>query len=377
MKKITIFFLVIGLIGLYSCKKDDKITLEYFNPAQINAPASGSQYVLLEAHKTSTLVTFIWSAATYNLTDLVKPTYTLQMDTAGNNFKDPLILSTTQDYTFAITVGTMNDFIIGSKYKGKGGVPAKFEYRVLASLSANNTATNNISDVITLDITPYEAVVILPPIYLLGDATTPGWDNTKALEMTHIGDAGQFAIVATLGGTGKYLKFIANLGAWAPQWGTDAAGTGAGGNLVYRPNETVTDPPSIPAPDAIGDYRITADTANLLYTITKTSEQLYLVGDGSAAGWDPSKGIAFTKVSPGIFTLQTDLVAGNLKFLETTTGWAPQWGTDANGTANAGNLVYRPDESVADPPSIPSPGTGTYVISINLATMTYEISAPK
>jgi hypothetical protein len=81
------------------------------------------------------------------------------------------------------------------------------------------------------------------------------------------------------------------------------------------------------------------------------------------------------KESPGIFTLTTDLLAGNLKFLETNTGWAPQWGTDANGTANSGNLVYRPDESVADPASIPSPGAGTYTITLNLATMKYTITS--
>jgi len=63
----------------------------------------------------------------------------------------------------------------------------------------------------------YESVVLIPPIYLLGDGTSAGWDNTKALEVVHIGDGGQFAIVEHLT-AGKFIKFIADLGAWAPQW---------------------------------------------------------------------------------------------------------------------------------------------------------------
>jgi starch-binding outer membrane protein SusE/F len=374
MKKLSILILAIGLFGLYSCKKDEtKVVLSYFNSAQILTPSAATKYVLKEENKDSLLFTYTWNAATYNLTDVVKPTYTLQMDTAGNNFAKPVNLATTQDYAFPITVGAMNDLILGV-FKGIGDKATTFQFRVKASLSADNPATNNASDVLTLDITPYSAFVYIPPIYLLGDATTVGWDNSNALVMNHIGTEGQFAIVEHLL-TGKFIKFIADLKAWAPQWGTDAAGTSESGNLVYRPTEAVADPVAIPSPAVEADYRIVADTANLLYEVTLTSSQLFLVGDATTAGWVPANGIPFTKVSPGIFTLTTTLGAGGMKFMETTTGWAPQWGTDANGTANFGDLVYRPTEAVADPTSIPSPGTGTYTISVNLATLKYQISA--
>jgi len=99
------------------------------------------------------------------------------------------------------------------------------------------------------------------------------------------------------------------------------------------------------------------------------------VGDATTAGWTLANGIPFVKDSLGYFTLTTTLTAGGMKFLETTAGWAPQWGTDANGTSNSGKLVYRPTESVTDPPNIPSPGAGTYTISINLATLEYQITA--
>lgn len=379
MKKLSILILAIGLFSLYSCKKDEtKVVLTYFTAPQILTPPSDSTYILIKENKDFLLFAYTWSAATYNLTDVVKPTYTLEMDTAGGNFTKPTVLSTTQDYSYSITVGSMNDLILGA-FKGVADSLATFQFRVKASLSVNNPATNNISGIITLHIKPYSSVVIVSPIYLLGSATAAGWDNTKALEMTHIGSAGQFAIVAHLTTvTAAQIKFIANLGAWAPQWGTDAAGTSESGNLVYRPTEAVADPTPIPGPAVEGDYRIMADTANLLYEVTLTSSQLYLVGDATTAGWTPANGIPFTKVSPGIFTLTTTLTGGTgigMKFLETTTGWAPQWGTDASGTSNSGKLVYRPTESVPDPPNIPSPGAGTYTISINLATLEYQITA--
>ena len=191
--------------------------------------------------------------------------------------------------------------------------------------------------------------------------------------MTHIGTAGQFAIVGHLLAN-KSIKFIADSAFWEPMWGFGGTGTPESGDLKYR-KVGDPDPPSITSPAVEGDYWIMADTANLLYEVSLTSSQLYLVGNATTAGWTPANGIAFTKVSPGIFTLTTTLTAGGMKFLETTTGWAPQWGTDASGTGNFGPLVYRPTESVPDPSEIPSPGAGTFTISINLTTKAYQITA--
>jgi hypothetical protein len=56
--------------------------------------------------------------------------------------------------------------------------------------------------------------------------------------------------------------------------------------------------------------------------------------------------------------------------------WAPQYGTDANGTSEGGKLVFRETESVPDPPGIPAPDvTGMYKIEVNLSNMTYKVTA--
>ncbi|HNX86184.1 MAG TPA: SusF/SusE family outer membrane protein [Bacteroidales bacterium] len=375
MKKLTILILAIGLLSMYSCKKDDKVELTGFTSATVTFPTQGSAFTLLEANKDELMCTFTWLASPYSPSNLVPPVYTLEMDTAGHKFADPKVLTSSAGLTYPITVGAMNAIVL-SKFEGQGGVAGTFEFRVKSQLSGTGSQATQISETLTLTITPYSTIVIVPPIYLLGDATTAGWDNTKALEMTHI-EGGKFAIVETLAGAGKGLKFIADLGAWAPQWGTDATGTSELGPLVYRPTESVPDPAQIPSPAEVGDYYILADTALLTYEISATSAQLFLVGAATTAGWDNTKGIPFEKLSPGIFQLTTTLTTGGMKFLEVSGQWAPQWGTDATGSPNDGPLIYRPTESVPDPAEIPSPGAGTYTIKVNLITKSYKIQAGK
>lgn len=104
-----------------------------------------------------------------------------------------------------------------------------------------------------------------PELYMLGDGCTAGWDNTIALPMT--GTAGEYTITTTLS-AGKWIKFITTLGAWAPMYGTDAAGTSESGNLVYRATESDPDPNSIPTPATDGTYTVSVNTNTLTYTIT-------------------------------------------------------------------------------------------------------------
>jgi hypothetical protein len=106
---------------------------------------------------------------------------------------------------------------------------------------------------------------IAPALYMLGDGCTAGWDNTAALPMTG-GANGVYTLTTTLGDA-KSIKFITTLGAWAPMYGTNAAGTSTGGALVFRPTEADPDPSNIPTPAGGGKFTVTADITNLTYTI--------------------------------------------------------------------------------------------------------------
>lgn len=374
MKKLSFIFIAIaGILSLYSCKKDEtKMVLTDFTAAQVQSPATGTNYVLTKPLADSVLVTFTWSAATFKPLNFSKPTYSLEYDTAGGTFASPKVLKSTTELSYSTTEGAMNLLILNAK--GKPDELATYQFRVKASLSDGTTKEDVYSSVITLGFTPYSTVIVAPPLYLLGDATTVGWNNNAnpPLICKSTGEAGKYAIVAHLLAS-KQLKFQATLGQWVPQWGTDATGTTESGPLIYRETEVVPDPAGIPSPALEGDYRITADIEGLTYTITATSATLYVVGDATTAGWVNTAGLPFIQDSIGYFSLTTTLTAGGMKFLEVPGQWAPQWGTDAAGTSSNGNLIYRPTESVPDPINIVSPGAGIYTIRIDLVQQVYTI----
>lgn len=377
MKNIAILLLVIFGIGLVSsCEKEPKepvLDMNQTNAASISNPANGSTIVFTEANQDSTLE-FSWIPAQYSLSDLETTKYLLQMAKSGTNFEIPSELTSTTGTSYATTYGAINAKLLVNGETPN--TPVNYDFRVVSFINNTTEYTNAYSAASTVELVPFEKVLTIAPIYLLGSATTIGWDNTLALEMTYL-DEGQFAIVETLSGGEEFIKFISDLGAWAPQWGTDETGTSELGPMVYRPSEDIDDPLAIPCPIEAGDYYILADTANLTYEVSATSATLFLVGDASDAGWDNANGIPFTKESPGIFTLTTNLKAeGGLKFLEVSGQWAPQWGTDDTGTAESGPLVYRPDEATQDPPNIAAPSSaGSYLITLNLITKTYTMKA--
>jgi hypothetical protein len=223
----------------------------------------------------------------------------------------------------------------------------------------------------TINLT-YNIIPLKNAIYLLGDATTAGWDNTKALKMEPKGN-GIFEIVTDVI-QGSHVKFISVLGQWAPQWGTDASGTNESGKLVYRASLSDSDPQAIPAPSP-GRYRIQADTMNLTYTITPLKNAIYLLGDATTAGWDNTKALKMEPKGNGVFEIVTDLIEGpHLKFISVLGQWAPQWGTDASGKSDSGKLVYRASLSDSDPQVIPAPAPGQYRIQADTINLTYTIT---
>jgi hypothetical protein len=341
-------------------------------------PADGGAYVLLKDDVLNDFDTFIWTSAIYSLPSLETTKYTIQFDIADSNFKNVAALynATAPTVSYTPTVGEMNEKVLA--LGAVAGEATNFSFRVKSFINNETSYTDAYSDVLTLTITPFEDIVATKRIHLLGSGTTVGWDNLAALPMTEIED-GKYAIVDHLTpGADQFIKFISVLGQWAPQWGTDAAGTWDEGILVYRPDETVTDPPAIPVGDVEGNYYIEADTINLTYRTILTSGELYLVGGGTIVGWDAAAAIPFTQDPDTLtkFTIVTSLLAeGGMKFLEVQGAWAPQWGS-YDGGPNGGTLSYRETESVPDPPEIPVPGSaGEYLITVDMTKMKYTFKA--
>jgi starch-binding outer membrane protein SusE/F len=380
MKKIAIIFTVILTAFFFNACEDDRdLTVldlsETQNPAITN-PTDGQSIILLQDDADEAFIVE-WTPANYTLDNVPEVRYFLQMDMAGNDFASPVDLINTTGTMFETTVASFNQRLVGMGLES--GAPAELEFRVFSFLTLASETTYAYSEVINLSVTPYEDFLYVKPIYMLGNGTPAGWDNNLAIEMYHIED-GMFALVERLGDGGNMVKFISMLGAWAPQWGAEAGGTAEAGQLAYRPTEDDPDPEPIDITDLEpGDYRVLADTANMTYHISKATEVLYLLGSATTAGWDNEAALEMTKDAPGMFSIVTNLTAGEdmyIKFIEVPGQWAPQYGTDENGTWESGNLIFRPTKSKPDPANIPAPNeTGSYLIEVNLSNRTYQLTA--
>jgi len=371
MKKINIILSIVILsFVFFSCEKEVfEPVINYGDATVLTSNPNGGSYLLAEENAGQTLFSLSWTESDFGFPAAI--TYTVQMDDAGNNFANPTDIVSTTSLTYTLTVGKLNDLLIMLEFPS--GVKAPLEIRVKSSV--NDNAQPLISGIMSFEAIPYSTK--LPPIYLLGDATDPGWDNVNALPAPYM-SPGLYGITAHLKSASEGLKFIQTLKQWAPMWGTDASGTSTGGILVYRPTETIADPRAIPSPTVEGDYRIEANIVNLTYVIYPIPDVVYLVGGATSIGWMPASGLAFTKDGVGKYSLVTALSTGNggIKIMASNSGaWAPQWGTNATGSNLFGSLVYRAADSNPDPAEIPAPEVaGTYKIDVDFTEFTYKIT---
>ena len=372
MKKINyILSILAALLVFVSCEDEtfDPVINYGNSPVLTASETSGGTYLLTEEEADDVLFSFDWTEADFGFQAAIS--YLLKIDDAGNDFANSSIIVSSAELGYDITVGELNSLLTSMEYPT--GVETPLEIRVEASVS--NYANPLPSESFSFNVITYS--IKLPPLYLLGDATDAGWDNNTTLEAPYM-SSGKYGIAAHLQAD-KYYKFIQTQGQWAPMWGTDDAATTTGGNLVYRPTEDDTDPPSIPSPSVEGDYRIDVDITNLTYSVYPIPDVIYLVGGATTVGWDPANGIAFTKDGVGKYSLVTDLSVGNggMKIMATNSGaWAPQWGSDGNGNSLLGKLAYRSGDADPDPAEIPEPASaGTYKIEIDFSEYTYKITA--
>ena len=237
------------------------------------------------------------------------------------------------------------------------------------------------TEIVTFTVTPYTTIVNVPSLYLLGGATTIGWNNSDtSLQFSYDATTEVYKIVATLSPDDPYYKALEVPGQWAPQWGTDESATWETGPLVYRPTEDIPDPDAIPAPPEEGDYLITFDLVNMVYTVevANIAQTMHIIGDATIAGWDNSLAVPMIKTAPGLFELETMLNADateGFKFLVDQDAWAPMYGTVEGAAFESGILVYRETEGDPDPKSIPPPATtSTYMIKMDIVGMSYTVT---
>jgi hypothetical protein len=218
------------------------------------------------------------------------------------------------------------------------------------------------TDVEELDISQQVEVKKISTLYVLGDATTAGWDINNPISMNNTA-ANQFSKMLPLGGSPKGFKFILTQGSWAVNWGTfESSAITLGTDYDLNPGGN-----NIMVSDS-GNYIISVNFETNKFKVISFNppDSLYLVGGSTPAGWDPNAALAFTKVSPGVFQIFSPLLTSGwgFKFLPHKGSWDGDWGDNPNLT---GKLIQDGETNctVAD--------SGFYRVTVDFNTMSWTV----
>ena len=126
----------------------------------------------------------------------------------------------------------------------------------------------------TYTITPYTQPIIPDSLFVVGSATSGGWNNPvpdPGQAMTQVNST-QFSVTLPLSAAGQYLLLPTN-GSWTNKFAVNNNNTppASGGAFGYNPNSTQngTWNTNFNGPANAGTYTIVADFLNYTYTVTQ------------------------------------------------------------------------------------------------------------
>ncbi len=301
-------------------------------------PTSGS-FVLDSANPSSTVTTATWTDyATYG----VDVTYSV--DIAAHGTENWVSTGTVvNDKSLVWVTSDLNDAAATA-----GLVPnvaAEVDVRVTATTESTGGTITNISEIVTITLTPYIAEYV--PFFLVGGGTAVGWNAGGAQELyqnanvsevyTYLQQNGQFRFLGqqdwnpinyslnTTGIRDNYKYFNT--------WPTTIAAAGDE-NMEFS--------------GASGMYHISIDQNTRALTITASSvptvpTDLYLVG--SLNGWDANNALPMTMVSEGVFEYVIEVPSGaQFKFIGQQSWTGIEYG-NIHGAGNTGYLGPNNDNN--------------------------------
>lgn len=343
MKKIALSLFAAAL--LFSACEDKTLdpVLSLGNAPAFSAPAANTAIVLTEATANELFPKFSWSAAEYGFDAAV--TYTLELDKAGNGFKEPLAVGATTALEINnVTKGKINSLLIGKSLPG--GEVADIEFRVAAKINPDVPVVY--SQPLTLKITPYEAVIIYPQLQVPG--SYQGWDptNNKTVIFAAKSDEKYEGYVYIKDDNAEY-KFTKGP-AWTTNWGDDGA------DKKLEPNGA-----NIKSA-AAGVYKLNVNLNELTHSGVRTDWGL--IGSATPDGWNSDQNMTYD-VATNKWSITLSLKAGEIKF-RANDDWAINLGDDGGDKKaeyNGANIAVAAD--------------GNYTIELDLSQAVYRYKVTK
>lgn len=272
MKYKLLLFVSFLAVVLFSCEKEENRVYFEGGEAPVLTASSTDDMVLTDANKDQQAVSFSWTNPDYRFNTGVSSqdvTYTLEVDTLGANFTNPLKQEVVIPKALGVTYTVKELNTILTKLNLADNVPHDVQFRIKATLGTS--AVPQYSNILDINITPYlDVAVPLPPsgeLYMTGDGMPSGWTNSPPddQKMTQLSPT-EWEYVADFE-PGFYYKFLSDRGAWQPQYG---GSNPAGGELGFNmglPGQS--DPDAIPTPSEAGTYRVYLNFKTGRYTVEK------------------------------------------------------------------------------------------------------------
>ncbi len=337
-----IALLLISMVCFNACESDDSLT--YI--AQPNGEFTFSnsfleEYVLTPSASGNLGERFTWDDADFDVETNIN--YELQKSITGD-FTDMELVGSTSENEYAITIGDMLEFADEAGLDNDDtttDIPntGSVYFRLRASVGTDSSI-EQISPIQELTLVLPESeggeeeIPMLRNLYLVGDATAPGWDNNNNNNplFRHADNEnmytyrGYFSPDAT---NPEGFKLLEVLGQWQPQWGV-----GANAGEVGVNDGTGSDPSAF-AIAADGYYEFTLDAENMTYTLDEydaSSATSYttigIIGDSTPGGWDADTDMIQSSFDPHIWYINgVELNDGAMKF-RSDNDWAVNWGSD-------------------------------------------------
>ncbi|WP_055411088.1 SusE domain-containing protein [Nonlabens sp. YIK11] len=365
MKKVYSLLMGLAIIAsVASCSEDEEqFTLDTNQTGNLTLSPQSSSFVVTETNQNQLAERFNWDGIELDLP--VALTYSVQLDNADGDYSAPVIIAQSSGVDAALTYGQINDAALS--LGGENGTPALYKARVVASTTDSSVAPI-VSDDVSITITPFVGYPF-DPLFLVGAATEPGWDNGSGNNKTNPAlyiDLDNNNVYRYTGYfNGDAFKVLSDLGNWQPQYGPRNGAVGVNDGNGSDPD--VFSVPSAGYYDFVIDVTgVTNDsegsssfsiTPNADAATAPTYTSIGILGDAFPDNGFGGPDINFTQSTfdPHKWVIRNlEMGSGDVKF-RANDAWDVNWGDDRNSYVGQASM---------NGPNIPATA-GTYDVFFN------------
>lgn len=292
-----------------------------------------------------------------------------------SDFSKSITLATTTNNSYTSTIGELNTALLQAGYSPYAAKQVYFRI-----LTAGSGSDISVSNTLSFSVTPYP--VTIPVI------TSPSSGSSFILDSKNPQNLVTKVVWSDYSTYGVGVNYLVEI---AASGSSNFVALGSVTNLKFIDltnksfNDAVLKAGGQANVVSNFDIRLTAKTQSTGGTISKVSDiitikvtpyvafkNLFLVGDATAAGWNPNnnnQAIFRDPSNTNKFYFTGKFNSGYFKLIEVLGQWAPMWGING-----LGSLVYRPTESDPDPGSINTFSAGYYSFEVDILAKTYSLT---